>query len=118
MKPVIIGGFETVYGSHQGVQSLPDDNIPISYAFNLYPNPFNKKTGINYALPQAAKIEIKVYDVSGRQVKTLVSEKFEPGYYKTHWYGKDDIGRTVSAGIYFIRMNTKEFESQHKVIFV
>jgi hypothetical protein len=118
LKPVIQGGYETVYGSHQGVQSLPNDNIPISYAFNLYPNPFNKKTGINYALPQAGKIEIKVYDVGGRQVKTLVSEKVEPGYYKTHWYGKDDIGRNVSAGVYFIQMNTKGFESQHKVIFV
>jgi hypothetical protein len=118
LKPVMQGGYETVYGSHLGVQSMPTDNIPISYVFNLYPNPFNKRTGINYALPQAAKIEIKVYDVGGRQVKTLVSEKLEPGYYKTLWYGKDDIGRKVSAGVYFIRIYTKEFESQRKVIFV
>jgi len=118
LKPVIKGGYETVYGSYQGSQSLPNDIIPILYSFNIYPNPFNKRTGINYALPQAAKIEIKVYDVGGRQVKTLVSEKLEPGYYKTLWYGKDNIGRKVSAGIYFIRMNTREFESQHKVIFV
>jgi len=118
LKPVIQGGYETVYGSYQGSQSLPYDIIPILYSFNIYPNPFNKKTGINYALPQAAKVEIKVYDVGGRQVKTLVSEKLEPGYYKTHWYGKDNIGKKVSAGIYFIRMDTKGFESQRKVIFV
>ena len=118
LKPVIIGGFETVYGSCQGSQSLPNDIIPISYSFNIYPNPFAKKTGINYALPQAAKTEIKVYDVGGRQVKTLVSEKLEPGYYKALWCGKDDIGRKVSAGVYFIRINTREFESRQKVIFV
>jgi hypothetical protein len=118
LKPVIQGGYETVYGSCQGSQSLPNDIIPILYSFNIYPNPFNKRTGINYALPQAAKVEIKVYDVGGRKVKTLVSEELEPGYYKTHWYGKDNIGRRVSAGVYFIRMNAKEFESQHKVIFV
>jgi len=118
LKPVIQGGYETVYGSYQGSQSLSNNIIPILYSFNIYPNPFAKKTGINYALPQTAKVEIKVYDVGGRQVKTLVSEKLEPGYYKTHWYGKDNIGRRVSAGIYFIRMNTKGFESQHKVIFV
>jgi len=118
LKPVIQGGYETVYGSCQGSQSLPNDIIPILYSFNIYPNPFNKRTGINYALPRAGKVEIKVYDVGGRKVKTLVSEKLEPGYYKTLWYGKDNIGRKVSAGIYFIRMNTKGFESQHKVIFV
>ncbi|MCK4251587.1 T9SS type A sorting domain-containing protein [candidate division WOR-3 bacterium] len=118
LRPVIQGGYETVYGSCHGSQSLSNDNVPILYSFNIYPNPFAKKTGINYALPQAVKIEIKVYDVSGRQVKILVSEKLEPGYYKTLWYGKDNIGRKVSAGIYFIRMNTKGFESQQKVIFV
>ncbi len=117
LKPVIQGGYETIYSS-QGAQGMPKTYAPIFYAFNVYPNPFIKKTGINYALPQATKVEIKVYDVSGRRVKTLVSEKLEPGYYKTHWYGKDNIGRKVSAGIYFIRMNTKGFESQHKVIFV
>ncbi|MCK4674012.1 T9SS type A sorting domain-containing protein, partial [candidate division WOR-3 bacterium] len=117
LKPVIQGGYETVYSS-QGTQGMPKTYTPIFYAFDVYPNPFAQKTGINYALPQAAKIEIKVYDVGGRQVKTLVSEKLEPGYYKTHWYGKDNIDRKVSAGIYFIRMNTRKFESQHKVIFV
>ena len=118
LKPVIQGGYETVYGSCQGSQSLPNDIIPILYSFNIYPNPFAKKTGINYALPQAAKVEIKVYDVGGRQVKTLVSEKLEPGYYKINWFGKDNIGRKVSAGVYFIQMNTHGFESQHKIIFV
>ena len=51
-------------------------------------------------------------------MKTLVSEKCEPGYYQAQWYGDDDMGRRVSAGVYFIEMETKEFESQRKVVFV
>jgi hypothetical protein len=118
LKPVIQGGFETVYGSYQCSQSLPNDNIPILYSFNIYPNPFNKKTGINYALPHPTLVNINVYDVGGRQVKTLVSEKLEPGYYQIDWCGKDTVGRKVAAGVYFIRMNAQGFEFQQKVIFV
>jgi len=117
LKPVIRGGYETVYGS-LGPQSTTPADFPIAYSFAIHPNPFTKKTGINYALPHAVEVSIKIYDVSGRQVKNLVSERCEPGYYQTHWFGDDDIGRKVSAGVYFIEMNTKEFESQRKVIFV
>jgi hypothetical protein len=114
LKPVIKGGYETVYSS----QGASYNHKPISYAFAVYPNPFVKKTCVDYALPHSTKVNIKVYDVSGRQVKTLVSDKLEPGYYKINWFGGDNISRKVPAGVYFILMNTKEFESQHKVIFV
>ncbi len=109
--------FRTVYGS-QGPQSGSSAHVPISYAFNIFPNPFAKKTSIKYALPHPGLVKIKVYDVSGKLVKTLVSERLNPGFYKADWYGDDDIGRNVAAGVYFIRMNTKEFKSQQKVIFV
>ncbi len=117
LRPVIKGGYETVYSS-QGPQSEPQTHTPIFYAFTIYPNPFTKKTGINYALPHRVLVNIRVYDVSGRQVKTLVSEKLNPGYYNSTWYGDDDVGRVVSAGVYFIQMNTEGFKSQRKVIFV
>jgi len=117
LKPVIKGGYETMCGS-LGPQSTPPVELPISFSFTIQPNPFTRKTAIAYALPRAVEISIKIYDVSGRQVKNLVSEKCEPGYYQTHWFGNDDMGRKVSAGVYFIKMSTKEFESQRKVILV
>ncbi len=118
VRLVIRGGYETVYGSHQGSQSTPDTPIPIAYTFNIFPNLFGKRTRIDYALPKRAMVDVKIYDVSGKLVKTIVSERLDPGYYQVHWRGNDNLGRKVSSGVYFIQMNTKEYKSQQKVIFV
>ncbi len=115
LKHVLCGGFETVYSS-QGLQGAPDENRPIAYAFDIFPNPFVEKTNIHYALPHPAFIEIVVYDACGRKVKTLVSEKLEPSYYQTDWSGKDEMGRKVANGIYFIWPIAKEYRFQEKVI--
>ncbi len=117
LRPVIRGGYETVYCS-QNHQSMPNDDLPISYVFNIYPNLFAKKTSVHYAIPHPTLVDIKVYDVSGRRVKSLISERHEPGYYQIDWLGDDDMGRKVAAGIYFIRIDAKEFESHNKVVFL
>ncbi|MGB3477661.1 MAG: S8 family serine peptidase [bacterium] len=114
LKPVIKGGYETVFGSHGSRLSI----TPISYAFSIYPNPFAKQTRVDYAIPKPTSVEVKIYDVTGKLVKTLMNKKLEPGYYQIDWYGKDNIGRKVAAGVYFIRMNAQGFESQQKVIFI
>ena len=114
LRPVIKGGYETVHGS----QGAPVERIPLSYAFAIYPNPFAKQTRINYALPERAAVEVKVYDVCGKLVKTLVSEKLDPGYYEIFWQGRDNFGRKVAFGVYFIQVNTKGYEFQRKLIFV
>jgi hypothetical protein len=117
LKPVILGGYETVFSS-DGVQGHSQIFSPISYACNVYPNPFRTMTGVSYALPRAVQVDINVYDITGRKVKTLVSGTMEPGCYTANWTGKDDKGRAAAAGVYFIRMDTGEFESQHKVVLV
>jgi hypothetical protein len=117
LKPVFAGGHETVYDS-RGVQGRPGELIPISYAFDIYPNPFRTQTRVDYALPKQSAVDIKIYDVTGKLVTTLVSGEFSPGYYNVLWHGTDAIGRSVSAGVYFVQMNTKGFETQHKVIFI
>ena len=118
LKPVIKGGYETVYSSREGSQGTPDAQVPLSYAFAIFPNPFTRTTGINYALPHQTQIDIKIYDVSGRLVKTVVSDNLEPGYYKDTWAGDDDMGRKLAAGVYFIHMTTDDYKSHNKVIFV
>jgi len=114
LKPVIKGGYETVFGSHGSRLSM----TPISYAFSIYPNPFAKQTRVDYAIPEPTSVEVKIYDVTGKLIKTLMNKKLEPSYYQIDWHGKDNIGRKVAAGVYFIRMNARGFESQQKVIFV
>ncbi len=117
IRPVIRGGYETIYGS-QGPQSRPKTHIPISYAFNIYPNPFVTQIRIDYALPTHTSVAIAIYDATGRQVKTLISEMQKPGYYSTIWHGADDIGRKVSSGIYFIRFEAGEFRAQDKILLI
>jgi hypothetical protein len=119
LRLVVKGGYETVYssGSKRAVQE-PIVNLPRVYAFTVYPNPFIKKTMINYALPEPTEVNIMIYDVTGRKVITLVNDRVDPGYYQVHWSGCDDLGRQVGAGVYFMRMNAQGFTSQQKVIFV
>ncbi len=116
LKPVIRGGYETIYGSDQGSQSTPDIPTPIKYAFDIFPNPFVTQARIDYAVPKQTLVEMVIYDIIGRQVKTLVSEIQKPGYYSTVWNGLDDKGRAVSSGIYFIRIEVDKFKTQDKIL--
>jgi hypothetical protein len=114
VRPVFKGGHETVFASH----GTPTGMIPRAYTFTIYPNPFSRKTTVDFAIPKHTPVEVKVYDVSGKLVKTLVSETQKPGYYNIFWHGDDNIGRQVASGVYFVQMNAEGFESQQKVIFV
>ena len=69
-----------------------------------YPNPFNAETRIEYAVPEAAKVEIIIYNTRGQEVVTLVDEVQQPGFKKVVWYGTDNFGNSVSSGVYFLRL--------------
>lgn len=69
-----------------------------------YPNPFNPQTTIEYAVLEAARVELGVYDVTGRRVRTLVDARREPGLYAVQWDATTDVGRVAASGIYFYRL--------------
>ena len=82
------------------VQTLPE-------AFALadnFPNPFNPATTIKYALPQAADVELTVYNVVGQPVRTLVAEHQSAGRYVVEWDATNDSGHSLSSGMYFYRL--------------
>ncbi len=80
------------------------------------PNPFNPATVIRFSLPQPSQVEIEVYDVSGRLVKTLVHEQYVAGEHEVTWRGKDARGRNVASGVYFYSMHAGTFSSSHKML--
>ncbi len=102
----------------QGSQGRSETPVPIDYAFKVLPNPFVKKTRIDYALPKETAVEMVIYDVSGRQVKTLVFEMHKPGYYSTFWNGSDDRDRKTPSGVYFIKFVAGGFRIQEKILLV
>ena len=81
-----------------------------------YPNPFNANTEIRYQIPNARFISLKIYNILGQEVRILVNENKEPGYYVAIWDGDDRFGRAVASGVYFYRMETGDFVKIKKMI--
>lgn len=69
------------------------------------PNPFNPSTVIGFGVPgpERADVRLRVYDVSGRLVSTLVSRRFDPGYHEVRWDGRADRGGALASGVYLLR---------------
>lgn len=65
-----------------------------------YPNPFNSSTTIEYEIPKAGKVEIKIFDITGRLIKDIVSKKQPAGTYKTVWNGTNKSNKKVASGFY------------------
>ncbi|MDO9576361.1 MAG: FlgD immunoglobulin-like domain containing protein, partial [Candidatus Cloacimonadales bacterium] len=69
------------------------------------PNPFNPETTISFSIPEDSKVGITIYNIKGQKVKTLVSEDLEKGIHKIIWDSKDSIGKSVSSGVYFYKLD-------------
>jgi plastocyanin len=83
-----------------------------------YPNPFNPVTRISFNLPVAAAVQLKVYNIMGGEVTTLVDRDLESGEHTAFWDGRDASGAEVGAGVYFYRLTTREFVSTRKMVFM
>ncbi|MCP4547617.1 MAG: hypothetical protein GY835_14250 [bacterium] len=69
-----------------------------------YPNPFNPSTRIDFSLAEAGRVKIRILDVGGRCVKTLLDGRREPGEYELTWRGRNDNGQLLPSGLYLLRM--------------
>ena len=91
--------------------------IPTSFSLSQnYPNPFNPTTIISYDLPKMSNVEIKIYNILGEKVVTLVNELQQTGVKEVIWNGTDDFGRAVSAGIYIYQIHTGGFVESRKMV--
>jgi hypothetical protein len=69
-----------------------------------YPNPFNPETIIPFALPESGLTRVSVYNLVGQEIAVLLDEHRSAGRHTVRWNGRDDLGRTASSGVYFVRM--------------
>jgi hypothetical protein len=87
------------------------EEIPTEYKLDNYPNPFNPTTVINYQLPYDGFVTLKIYDMLGREVATLVNENKNAGYYKVNF----DAGR-LTSGVYIYRITSNNFVLSKKML--
>ena len=94
--PLVLGG---------GLSAAAEDGLPRVLAVTgVVPNPFNPRTTIAFALPSSGRVDVDVFDLRGRHVRTLVAGSLDAGTHRTTWDGRDGSGRGAAAGIYFVRV--------------
>ncbi len=96
-------------------------NVTGELTFNLsqnYPNPFNPSTVISYRLPVTSDVTLKVYDVLGNEIATLVNEEKQPGNYEIEFNIHSDEGRNLSSGIYFYQLKANDHIATKKMVFL
>ncbi len=94
-----------------------DQFLPTDYAlFQNYPNPFNPSTVISYALPEHSVVTIKIYDMLGREVKTLINEEKNAGVHNITWNADNNYGSKIASGTYIYTIKAGKFFQAKKMI--
>lgn len=81
-----------------------------------YPNPFNPETTIRFSLPRAFQVKLEIYNMLGQRVRSLVNGQLNAGVYTAKWDGNDDLGRSLSSGVYFYRIEAGRFASTQRMV--
>jgi|GEM_PF-5525714 len=93
--------------------------IPVELVLQpAYPNPFNPTTTISYGLPKDQQVKLIIYDLTGRQVKTLVNAQQSAGMHSIQWDGTNGYGQQVSSGVYFYRLTVSRSVKTHKMLLI
>ena len=82
------------------------------------PNPFRAATAIPFALPQRGRVHLRLLDLQGRVVRTLIEGELPAGTHRLQWDGRDDHGELVRSGVYFVKLSTSEGDAMRRAIFV
>jgi hypothetical protein len=108
---LLVGGEDFVVRDDLGVSPPTSTRL-----LQGYPNPFTSASVIRYEVAKPDVVRIRVFDVQGRQVKTLLVSQTEPGRYEVAWCGRDETGRPVPAGVYFCRLEVQGIADTRKII--
>jgi hypothetical protein len=97
--------------------ALNVETTPTEFALlQNYPNPFNPETTIKYNLAETANVQLRIYNIVGQVVKTLVGDRQAAGRYQVRWNGTDDRGVAVSSGIYFYQVSAGKFQDVKRLM--
>jgi hypothetical protein len=104
----------TIDGTELGINV---EVLPEVFALHQnYPNPFNPTTTLRYDLPEDALVNITIYDMMGRQVKSLINQTQDAGFKSVIWNATNDFGKPVSAGVYLYQIQAGDFVQTKKMV--
>jgi len=89
-----------------------------TFTLQNYPNPFNSTTTICYTLPRSAHVSLKIYNLSGQEINTLIDKAQNAGGYRVLWQGTDNLNIPVASGLYLYQLNTDGVVQTKKMIFM
>lgn len=117
----VISAIPHVSSAEIGVDNVGE--TPSKFALkDNYPNPFNPETTIGFDIPdtenELVNINLSVYDMLGKKVKTLINEPLGPNSYNVKWNGTNDYGRLVPSGVYFYLLKSESFIKSNKMILI
>lgn len=99
-----------------GVEEKIEKSIDNFNLFPNYPNPFNPSTNIKFELKKSENVLISIYNILGKEIKILMNENLPTGAYSIQWDGKDNKGRPLSSGVFFIKMIAGNFQRITKAV--
>ncbi len=88
----------------------------VAVLYQNYPNPFNPSTSIEFSLPARERVSLKVFDVSGRLVRTLVDGPLSDGVHRYTWDGHNERGASVASGVYFYVLRSESIRQSRKAV--
>lgn len=119
--PTEDGRWATAWGSFTAGPVSVDDPDNLFHNFSLfqnYPNPFNPITNIRFRIADLRFVELKIYDINGKLVRTLLSETKEQGSYELQWDGRDHNGNEVGSGAYFYKLKAGDLVQTRKMLLI
>ena len=113
-NPIEVISYETKINLATKVEN---NYIPVEYYLeNNYPNPFNNATILQYQIPKETKVTLRIYNILGQLVATLVDQIQKPGVYKLTWDGRNNNKTRIASGVYIYSIETKEFTKSKKML--
>lgn len=100
-----------------GVSGVADKNIPASFKLmQNYPNPFNPSTTISFSLSRVEDVQLRIYNIQGKLIKTLLHKSAPVGTTNIEWDGADEYGIKQTSGVYFYELRGDSFTETRKMI--
>ncbi len=106
------------YTSVGGREDEPDAPQYVNNLEQNYPNPFNGTTTIGYSIAVPCIVTVQLFNPAGQLVRTLETRRRNAGRYEVVWNGKDDSGRGVTSGVYFVQLKAGKFRETRKIVYL